>query len=454
MTGTLHSMLEAPNAERSVLGAILLDPRHLTVLTVDEHLTVEHFGSAAHRAVFQAALELHAQDRPVDHLTVTARLADTGQLEIAGGARTVEELTSWVPAAGNAREYGRIVRERHQARQLHALTVDLQAQLLAGGHPVGDLLERAGEQVTAITAASSLGDREPWTPEQLADWFFDELGQPAGDVWRTPFPLLDQLLGAGLARGEQILIAGDEGIGKSHLVDGFLETFAAQGARTCLYINEGGKGLRMRRKITRATGIPGRAMKDRNLTANQSRRALDALQDMRDGNGIAIKDCTGWTASEIVRHIKRYRWDAFAVDIAHNIVKTEPGVAGWDQIAHELRLAPVQADGVMLVAVHLRKHGTGLRLGPPSLDDIRDTGMFAKLADQVLIVTRDRDEHGVLTNDGALILAKVRDGEPGVVGVSFTPSRLRFESAVTVIRGDQWVSPDSRIEPVREEVAF
>lgn len=438
--------LAALDAERSVLGAILLDDRHLTALLVDEHLAPEHFADTAHALIYRAAIDLQDTARPIDHLTVTSRLQEHGQLEQAGGKDAVEELTAWVPATGHAREYGRLIRERFQARQLLAAARQIQSDVLARSQPITDVVEHAAQLVADVAGNDRHGTAQhTWTPEQLRDWFLDDLDNPGEDVWHTPFPALDELLGGGIARGEQMLIAADEGLGKSHLIDAFLERFAQTGARAHLYVNEGGKKLRLRRFITRHTGIPGRALKHRDLTADQMRRAFDAMTGLKVG----ITDCTGWTAPEIVRHIKRNRWDVFAVDIAHNIVKTEAGVEGWDLMAAQLRAAPVQADGAMLLAVHTRKRGT-IADEPPVSDDIRDTKMFAALADSVLLLHRKRDE-GALTSDGMLILAKARDGETGKLKVTFSPSRLEFMPADTAAALSWRSSPDTFIEPTSNE---
>src|SRR5579875_2359345 len=91
-------------AEQSVLGAVLLDERHLYSLLVEEHLRPEHFYREQHGAVFAAMLELHESDRKIDHLTIAEVLRERGKLDEVGGQAAIEELTGWVPAAGHARE--------------------------------------------------------------------------------------------------------------------------------------------------------------------------------------------------------------------------------------------------------------------------------------------------------------------------------------------------------------
>src|SRR5919204_1789970 len=105
-------------AEKSVLGAVLLDERHLHGLLVEERLRPEHFYREQHGAVFAAMIDLHDGDREIDNLTVAETLRQRGKLEEVGGPEAIDELAGWVPAAGHARDYGRIVRDHAQLRSL------------------------------------------------------------------------------------------------------------------------------------------------------------------------------------------------------------------------------------------------------------------------------------------------------------------------------------------------
>src|SRR5213080_3935761 len=127
-------------AEKSVLGAVLLDERHLFGLLVEEHLRPEHFYREQHGAVYGAMLELHNAGRKIDHLTVAEALRERGKLEEVGGPAAIEELAGWVPAAGHAREYGRIVRDDAQKRALLTASYEIQASVLSGEAPARDLV--------------------------------------------------------------------------------------------------------------------------------------------------------------------------------------------------------------------------------------------------------------------------------------------------------------------------
>src|SRR6478672_6698923 len=137
-------------AEKSVLGAVLLDERHLFTLLVEEHLRPEHFYREQHGAVFAAMIALHESDSKIDPLTVAEALRERGKLEEVGGVEAIDELAGWVPAAGHAREYGRIVRDNAQLRALLSTSYEIQASVLAREAPARDLVERAEQSVLEV----------------------------------------------------------------------------------------------------------------------------------------------------------------------------------------------------------------------------------------------------------------------------------------------------------------
>src|SRR5260370_5915348 len=134
MSTTVQSIAVPPHnleAEKSVLGAVLLDERHIYALLIEEHLRPEHFYREQHGAVFGAMIELHQNDRKIDHLTVSETLRQKGKLEEIGGPEAIDELAGWVPTAGHARDYGRIVRDNARLRALLTTSYEIQASGLA-----------------------------------------------------------------------------------------------------------------------------------------------------------------------------------------------------------------------------------------------------------------------------------------------------------------------------------
>src|SRR3977135_597016 len=108
------------DAEQSVLGAILLSDRSLYALVIEEGLRSEDFYRERHGHIYEAMLSLYNESEPVDVLTVTDRLRQTGKLEEVGGPSAIDELTGVVPAAGHGRRDAPIVSGDGLLRRLPA----------------------------------------------------------------------------------------------------------------------------------------------------------------------------------------------------------------------------------------------------------------------------------------------------------------------------------------------
>ena len=102
-------------AEQSVLGAILLSDRSLYALVIEEGLRAEDFYRERHGVIYETMLALYNESEPVDVLTVTDRLRQTGALEDVGGQATVDDQEDLL--------HGIVHRARVHPEPPHALTL-------------------------------------------------------------------------------------------------------------------------------------------------------------------------------------------------------------------------------------------------------------------------------------------------------------------------------------------
>src|SRR5437899_11017615 len=82
-------------AERSVLGAILLDNHALNAAI--ETLRPEDFFLDQHRRVFTHMIALGESQQAIDLVTLTDELPCKGELEAPGGATSLASLSAVVP---------------------------------------------------------------------------------------------------------------------------------------------------------------------------------------------------------------------------------------------------------------------------------------------------------------------------------------------------------------------
>ncbi|MDQ2971357.1 MAG: replicative DNA helicase, partial [Acidobacteriota bacterium] len=103
-------------AERSVLGAILLDPASLSFVV--PILREDDFFPDTHRRIYRAMLELFQRSAEIDILTLKEELDRAGTVEKAGGAAYLSALLDGVPEVANVEHYARIVKEKSTLRRL------------------------------------------------------------------------------------------------------------------------------------------------------------------------------------------------------------------------------------------------------------------------------------------------------------------------------------------------
>jgi replicative DNA helicase len=115
----LNSVKTPPHsieAERSVLGAILLDPHawdKIVSIIYENDFYVE-----AHRKIFSAIVKLAMKSQPCDALTLAEALKQAGDLDFVGGDAVVFELANATPSAAHVITYAEIVRDKSLLRQL------------------------------------------------------------------------------------------------------------------------------------------------------------------------------------------------------------------------------------------------------------------------------------------------------------------------------------------------
>src|ERR1700722_11837851 len=115
-------------AERSILGAILLDNNALNAAV--EKVKPEDFFHDHHRRIYQQMISLGETQQAIDLVTLTDQLHRSGELESSGGPAYIAQLMDGVPHVSNVEHYARIVKEKSLMRALIHATHAIQQQRL------------------------------------------------------------------------------------------------------------------------------------------------------------------------------------------------------------------------------------------------------------------------------------------------------------------------------------
>ena len=137
-----------PEAEQSVLGAILVRPEVLD--RVADLIEPADFYREAHGRIFQAMLDLYGRGEPVDLVTVTALLKERGQLEGVGGPVFLAALSEQVGFAANADYYAGLVHDKAVLRRLLDTTQEIAGACLAPVENVAEFLDTAEQKIFEV----------------------------------------------------------------------------------------------------------------------------------------------------------------------------------------------------------------------------------------------------------------------------------------------------------------
>ena len=155
-----YSRLRKPphsvEAEQSVLGGLLIDPRSWDV--AGDILSEADFYRHEHRLIFAACAALLQDHKPADVVTVYQRLQELGEARGAVGLPYLNDLAQSVPSSAGIKRYGEIVAERALRREIIAAADNIATEAFnPQGTTASAIVERAGTDLRSLTERRKLG---------------------------------------------------------------------------------------------------------------------------------------------------------------------------------------------------------------------------------------------------------------------------------------------------------
>lgn len=196
--GGQRTLPHSADAERAVLGAILLDNSQLEGAA--RILPVGAWYDRRHIRIYVALQAIIGRGAVADELTLKEEIAASGDLEKCGGIAYLASLTDGAPGSANAEHYARIVAEKARRRNIVMRADGLRAAAWNGATPaeLDELLEDlasecASESGSGWARSTLLGVLDESTGE--VDYVIDRL-VPRGEM---------TILGAGWKTGKTII---------------------------------------------------------------------------------------------------------------------------------------------------------------------------------------------------------------------------------------------------------
>src|SRR5258705_2568916 len=148
-----RQMPQSPDAERAVLGAILINNHafYRVIGTID----TDDFFKDAHRTIFATMRRMAEQSHEIEPLTLKEELAKHAQLDQAGGVAYISALLDVVPDVANVERYARIVKEKSMLRRLVVMGNSVMRAALDAPSEPSDVLNIAEKSLYEIAEGST-----------------------------------------------------------------------------------------------------------------------------------------------------------------------------------------------------------------------------------------------------------------------------------------------------------
>jgi replicative DNA helicase len=434
-------MPQSLEAERSVLGAVLLDNHALDPAI--ERLRPEDFFLDNHRRIFQEMIVLGEAQHAIDLVTLTDRLHRSGELEAAGGAAYLAQLVDGVPQVSNIEHYVRIVKEKSVLRSLIHTTHSIQQQALEAEDDADAVLDRAESSIFELAedrvreGLVSMKDVVNGNMDRLHR-IITEGRQVTGLA--TGYPELDNLT-SGLQPSELIILAARPSVGKTALALNLAENVAVRSsepAKVAVFSLEMSKESLLMRLLSSLGGVDAHKFRTGHLSRDDWRVMTDALARLSQ-SPLWIDDSGGTTVMEIgakARRLKRDKGlDLVIVDYLQ-LISVRGRFSNRNEevtsITRSLKALAKELKVPFLVLSQLTR-APEREDRRPQLADLRESGAIEQDADVVMFIHRPSafkpDEAPEERAKTELIIAKQRNGPTDKIHFVFRGNHTRFEIA-------------------------
>ena len=420
-----HLQPQALDAERVVLGALMIDKDAFTV--VSDVLCPEAFYEPRNQKIYHAIQTLSMDEKPVDIITVTDELAKEGTLEDVGGPGYVLELSSKVASSANIVYHSRIIVQKYL---------------------VDELMQEAEGSLFELSQSNLKQDYtslEPVVKEAL-----DKLKQAAANSGGltgipTGYVKLDDIT-SGWQASDLVIIAGRPAMGKTSFALSLAKNIVIDYQIPAAFFSLEMSNVQLvDRLLSNVCEISGKKILNGQLDDEEWKRIDKNVRRMQTAP-LYIDDTPGMSIFELrtkARRLVREKGVKIIMIDYLQLMNANGARFGSRQeevstisrslkgLAKELGI-PVLALSQLNRSVENRDGNDGKR---PQLSDLRESGAIEQDADMVLFVHRPEyyhiytDDHGRdLRGMAQIIIAKHRKGATGDVLLNFRGEFTRFEN--------------------------
>jgi len=433
---------QAVDLEEAVLGAIMLEKDALT--SVIDILKPDVFYKDQHKTIYKAIISLFTKSEPVDILTVTSELKKSGELEMAGGAYYITQLTNRVASSANVEYHAHIIIQKYIQRELIRISSEIIKDSFEDTMDVFDMLDKAEQQLFTVSDSNlrrNTMDMNTLVREALH--YIEAAKNQQAELRGVPsgFTEIDRIT-AGWQRSDLIILASRPGMGKTAFALSMARNMAVDFRKpVAIFSLEMSSVQLVTRLISAESMLPAEKLRKGDLADYEWEQLNSKISKLIDAP-IFIDDTPALSIFELRAKCRRLK-------AQHNIEMVfvdylQLMVGGYDRqgnreqeisnISRSLKSLAKELD-IPVLALSQLSRAVETRGGSkkPILSDLRESGAIEQDADLVLFIYRPEYyqitelDDGTPTNGLAVIsIAKHRNGALGERNLKFTARYARF----------------------------
>lgn len=425
----MHDNLRAIEAEKSVLGAIILDG--LTAMDRAIRLRPEHFALSSHREIFVVCGALLQKHNVIDLVAVRGALGE--RIDSVGGMAYLSGLSDGVFRNFDMTQRVDAILEAWKLRTGSEICSRYGAQFASGEDSALTLAALQSEVIDTIQESAEQDD------PLVASWADAELQRLLAEAHAETsmgYSYGCRQLNAwtnGMRPGEVTVVGARSGIGKSALMKQATVANCRVGNGVDLFSLEMTRTQIIRGLVAIISQVEYRKLIRPNLMRAKERIAVEvAFNEIKDWP-LRVYDRSDIHIDQICAlarmGVRRSGTKLVCVDYAQSVEAD-----GKDErlkvasVSRKLtKLSKAEGNHLLLLS-QLRKVSHEQSSSPPTVADLRETGQLENDAHVVVLLHRGWDsDHGRISNSSSLIIPKCRDGVTGVLESTFNPANLCFE---------------------------
>lgn len=423
-------------AERSILGAILLD--NTVCNQAIELLRRDDFFLDSHRRIFEKMIALTERIMPIDLITLSDELRRAGEFEQIGGATYIASLIDGVPRTDTIEPYAKIVKAKSMLRKLITASNQIVALAFEEEDEAEVIVDKAEQMIFQIAEDRArvgfqyVGD--------VAHQRLEQIEQMAGRPEMitgvpTGFTDFDRMT-SGLQRQELIVIAARPSMGKTALALNMAQ-YASKNANVVgIFSLEMSAPQLVSRLLCSEARVDAHRLRTGYLNREEWARLADGLRRLCETK-VFIDDTPGVGVLEMRAKSRRLKaehgLDLLIIDYLQLMAgrgRIESRQQEVSQISRDLKILAKELDVPVIALSQLSRAPEQRSEHKPQLSDLRESGAIEQDSDVVCFIYREEVYNPTDDNQGKaeLIVGKQRNGPTGTIELAFLKEFTRFEN--------------------------